>query len=171
MACLYDSPDGKQYVKCVFTMRQEVSSRGGSLRASLGSFSYSRAGHLAWTRNLLPSTGLPNCVSSPRRPIAGGGSVKLSVRVDPEVFSIDVVARTAHRYSGEYFVRVDAAGAELHVTLTPRRSEAIPTDLEARFRTDLLDDRLRAHVEAQTGELKALLTRAAFSGAGTEPAS
>lgn len=83
------------------------------------------------------------------------------------VFSVDVVARTAHRYSGEYFVRLDAVAHGVRVTLSPRRADlTAPARLEDQFRTDLLDDRLRERIEQQTLEIKTALTRAAFTGAG-----
>jgi His-Xaa-Ser system protein HxsD len=95
--------------------------------------------------------------------------VEVLFNVDSALFSADVVARTAHRYSGNYFVRLETSPSGFIVSLTARRPGAITPELEAQFRTDLLDDRLRALVEAQTEKLKTALTHAAFVGAGVSP--
>lgn len=81
------------------------------------------------------------------------------------LFSADVLARTAHRYSGDYFVDLSSAGASLVVRLQPKAGVALDPMLSARFRNDALDDRLRAQVSSQTSDLQATLIHAALSEA------
>lgn len=79
-----------------------------------------------------------------------------------EVFPIEVVARTAHRYTDNYFVEINDDAGAIRVDLIPR-TEDVPTDgVEHRFRNDLLDDLLREKVRVQTAELHAVLAEAAL---------
>lgn len=96
-------------------------------------------------------------------PIQSGGlRLDIHIKVDGAIFSADIVARTAHRYTGECSVEVRAAPGTIDVKLRALPSRSLPPDIEGRFRNDLLDDRLRASVEAQTSELHAVLARAAL---------
>lgn len=96
-------------------------------------------------------------------PIQSGGlRLDIHIQVDGAVFSADIVARTAHRYTGECFVEVHAAPRTINVNLRAFPGRPLPPDIEGRFRNDLLDDRLRASVEAQTSELHGVLARAAL---------
>lgn len=79
-----------------------------------------------------------------------------------DVFSIDVVARTAHRYTGDYFVEINSEAAGIQVRLIPIRGDVQIDDIERRFRNDLLDDLLRERVRSQTAELHVVLTQAAL---------
>ncbi|WP_162312955.1 hypothetical protein [Pseudoxanthomonas yeongjuensis] len=79
-----------------------------------------------------------------------------------EVFPIEVVARTAHRYTGDFFVKIKDDTSGIHVDLMPR-TEDVPTDgVERRFHNDLLDDLLRDKVRTQTAELHTVLAEAAL---------
>jgi His-Xaa-Ser system protein HxsD len=79
-----------------------------------------------------------------------------------KVFPIEVVARTAHRYTDNYFVEINDDSGVIRVGLMPRIEDA-PTDgIEHRFRNDLLDDLLREKVRTQTAELHTVLAEAAL---------
>lgn|GEM_PF-938365 len=82
-----------------------------------------------------------------------------------QLFSQDVVARTAHRYTADFFVDVTVRGDSIVVCLTPKTSSMDCQDIEGRFRNDALDDRLRAEVVKQTRDIHAALVQAALSGA------
>lgn len=87
--------------------------------------------------------------------------VSLSI-VLGKVFPIEVVARTAHRYTDNYFVKVNDDAGVIRVDLMSRIEDA-PTDgVENRFRNDLLDDLLREKVRIQTAELHTVLAEAAL---------
>lgn len=89
----------------------------------------------------------------------------MRLMMDAAIFSPDVIARTAQRYTADYFVEVNALADGIEVHLTTRR-EAVDTEhLAQRFRNDALDDRLRAAVAAQTAELQTVLVQAALSEA------
>jgi His-Xaa-Ser system protein HxsD len=89
----------------------------------------------------------------------------IELELDAQYFAADVVARTAYRYSGDFYVLVRSASPNHVVTLRPRTPEVDLADLAARFQTDACDDRLRAHVALQTGDLQRLLMRAALESA------
>ncbi|MDG2525139.1 hypothetical protein P6166_07200 [Stenotrophomonas sp. HITSZ_GD] len=89
----------------------------------------------------------------------------IELNFERELFSADVLARTAHRYSRDYFVDLSAAGANLVVRLQPKAGVVLDPMLSARFHNDALDDRLRAQVSSQTSDLHAALIHAALSEA------
>ena len=78
------------------------------------------------------------------------------------MFPADVVARTAHRYTGDFFVEINAEPYGIQVRLTPQREDVQVDGTEQRFRNDLLDDLLREKVRVQTAELHAVLAQAAL---------
>jgi His-Xaa-Ser system protein HxsD len=94
------------------------------------------------------------------------GMKTVEVVLDRELFAIDVAARTAHRYTADYYVDLRADVGEIFVRLTPKGAASVDSnELAQRFRNDALDDRLRALVAQQTGDLQAALLRAALTEA------
>ncbi|MBF6024902.1 hypothetical protein [Lysobacter niastensis] len=89
----------------------------------------------------------------------------IEVVMDRGLFSPDVIARTAHRYTADYFVEVSTADDRIVVRLTSKSASVDTAHLAKRFSNDAFDDRLRASVAAQTGELHTVLVRAALSEA------
>jgi His-Xaa-Ser system protein HxsD len=89
----------------------------------------------------------------------------IEIALDRALFGLDVVARTAHRYTDAYFVEIVSDSTSLVVRLTPRDPSESLEYLEQRFRNDALDDRLRAKVHADTHELHTALVEAALSRA------
>ena len=87
--------------------------------------------------------------------------------LDRQVFSVDVVARTAYRYRGVAAIEVRAGESEIEVVLTPLASHS--EALEAKFRADLWDDRLREQIAAQTQSLQQELVRVALQQALASP--
>ena len=79
-----------------------------------------------------------------------------------DVFTRDVVARTAHRYTGDFFVEINAEAAGIQVRLVPKKGGVSIDDIERHFRNDLLDDLLRERVRTQTAELHVVLAQAAL---------
>lgn len=92
------------------------------------------------------------------------------IDIDAAMFSADVVARTAHRYTADFAVEVRSEPARWMVHLSPKAGRGDLTDVVARFRNDLLDDRLRDRVAAQTSALQAALTQAALHESLSKPA-
>lgn len=89
----------------------------------------------------------------------------IEIILDGELFSVDVVARTAHRYTGDYYVETVCTPASASIRLTPK-TERVNSDLLAeRFRNDSLDERLRERIRAETGELHTALVLAALQQA------
>ncbi|MCR1803710.1 hypothetical protein NTC87_00650 [Stenotrophomonas geniculata] len=85
--------------------------------------------------------------------------------IDRALYSDDVAARAVHRYTGELGVEVRSQGANLIVGFWSLDGSKLPEDLWARFSRDLLDERLRAAVRAETSRLQQELLRAALNQA------
>ncbi|GAB3094526.1 hypothetical protein [Lysobacter terrae] len=90
------------------------------------------------------------------------GSVEL---VLDGLFSADAVARTAQRYTNEFYVEIATVPSGHQVRLTPIHDGALLDHLTQRFRNDALDERLRERVRAETAELQIALIEAALQGA------
>lgn len=82
----------------------------------------------------------------------------IEIVLDEGLFSVDVIARTAHRYTDDYFV--ETVGAL--VRLTPKTDITASSLLAERFRNDALDERLRERIRSETGELHTALVQAAL---------
>ena len=78
-----------------------------------------------------------------------------------------VVQRTAHRFSGRCTVAVADAGDRSCVRFNG--AGETPEQLEREFRALLLDDLLRARIEAETAPLRQLIVEAALRSALHEP--
>ncbi len=74
-----------------------------------------------------------------------------------------VVQRTAHRFSGRYSLSVEAGDGWSVVRLIGLVDD--PERLEREFHAALLDDVLRARVEAETAPLRQLIVEAALRSA------
>ncbi|MBH1445854.1 hypothetical protein I5T78_16535 [Stenotrophomonas maltophilia] len=85
--------------------------------------------------------------------------------IDRELYSDDVAARAAHRCTGEFGVEMRSQGANLTVSFWSLDGSDLPEDLWTRFSRDLLDERLRATVRAETSGLQQELLRAALNQA------
>lgn len=95
------------------------------------------------------------------------------VDIDTALFDNDTLARAMHRYTAEFFAEVSRSEAGVEVRLTPMRAEIETANLAKRFANDLLDERLRASIRAETGALHAILVQAALREASSagEPAA
>lgn len=82
--------------------------------------------------------------------------------VDRRLYSNDVVARAAHRYTGKYKVELRMEGDTIVVSF---ESPILPEDIDASFARDLLDERLREKVRAETAGLQEELLKAALAQA------
>lgn len=87
------------------------------------------------------------------------------VELSADMFSADVVASTAQRYTGEFFVEIRSDVSKTIVTLSPIDINSQVERLRERFLNDVLDERLRARVRSETGPLQAILVQAALQGA------
>jgi His-Xaa-Ser system protein HxsD len=89
----------------------------------------------------------------------------VEIILDGGLFSAEVAARAAHRYTGDYYVETVSTSAGALIRLTPK-TDNVSTDLLAeRFRNDALDERLRERIRTETGELHTTLVRAALQQA------
>jgi His-Xaa-Ser system protein HxsD len=89
----------------------------------------------------------------------------IEIVLDGGLFSVDVVACTAHRYTSDYFVETVSTTSDVFVRLTPKADNVSSHLLAERFRNDALDERLRERIRAETGELHTTLVRAALQQA------
>ncbi|MBH1432445.1 hypothetical protein I5U42_14170 [Stenotrophomonas maltophilia] len=85
--------------------------------------------------------------------------------IDRTVYSADVTTRVAHRYTAQFGVEVRSHGADIAVVFWSLDGSKLPEDLWTRVSRDLLDERLRAAVRAETSGLQQELLRAALSQA------
>ncbi|MEM1489204.1 hypothetical protein SH041_14040 [Stenotrophomonas geniculata] len=98
--------------------------------------------------------------------IKGGWAMERSqFIIDRALYSDDVAARAAHRYTGQLGIEVRCQGANLIVGIWSPDGCTVPEDIWARFSRDLLDERLRAAVRAETSGLQQELLRAALNQA------
>ncbi|WP_156087736.1 MULTISPECIES: hypothetical protein [unclassified Lysobacter] len=86
----------------------------------------------------------------------------IHIMVDVGVFSPDVIARAAHRHTGDCFVDLALSAASSHVVLTPKHADVDTTRLASRFNNDLLDERLRDLIRGETADLQTALVQAAL---------
>ena len=84
------------------------------------------------------------------------------IDVEVELFSPDVVARAAHRYTGEFFVETVLSPSAGRVAFTPKHADADTSVLALRFGNDLLDERLRAQIREETADIQTTLVQAAL---------
>lgn len=85
-----------------------------------------------------------------------------TIRLDRGLFSDEVVARTAHRHTGQFHVALRVEGADILVVLTPLEGSEVSPDMEGRFQNDALDERLRELVRAETREIHSQLIAGAL---------
>jgi His-Xaa-Ser system protein HxsD len=89
----------------------------------------------------------------------------IEIIFDDGLFSPDVIARTAHRYTADFLVDVLLSSGSVVVRLIPKEPSTDIHDVVGRFRNDALDDRLRAQVSRETSDIHATLLQAALNGA------
>lgn len=82
--------------------------------------------------------------------------------IDGALYSVDVIGRVAHRYSGKFGVEMRSQGADVEVFFWSLDGSELPEDLWTKVSRDLLDERLRAAVRAETAGLQQELIRAAL---------
>ncbi len=93
----------------------------------------------------------------------------IEIVLDGSLFSVDVIACTAHRYTGDYFVETVSTTSDVLVRLTPKTGNVSSHLLAERFRNDALDERLRERVRTETSELHTALVRVALQQAASSP--
>lgn len=79
-----------------------------------------------------------------------------------DLFSADVVARTAHRYTSRFFVELARSDDGHMVMLKPKCDDVDLTSIEDQFRNDALDEQLRERIREETSELQVALVQAAL---------
>jgi len=90
---------------------------------------------------------------------------QIMIELDRELFSQAVVARTAHRYSGKYFVAIATGERAWTISVQSKDGSAVDDQLPASFKNDALDDLIRAQVSEQTRGVAEILLQAALSHA------
>lgn len=91
-------------------------------------------------------------------------ATQVEIVLEDTLFSVDVVARTAQRFTDDFFVDVlrDPAGYLVRLTL---RDAADLELLAERFKNEALDERLREQVRAETRDIHNALINAALKSA------
>ncbi|MBI5425740.1 MAG: His-Xaa-Ser system protein HxsD [Opitutae bacterium] len=83
--------------------------------------------------------------------------------VDLQVHTMESICRTAYRFSGRAFIRLRKTEAGLKVGLEPKLSTEDASVLAKEFENDLLDQRLRSIVAAETSGIRDLILAHALS--------
>jgi len=97
-------------------------------------------------------------------------TIRLSI--DAGLFSAEVIARTAHRYTDRFFVELTNSDGAYAIALTSKQDDVDLTGIEGRFRNDALDEHLRERIRAETTDLHVSLVQAALrQAAPTRPKS
>jgi len=89
----------------------------------------------------------------------------IEIHLDGELFSADVIARTAHRCTNDYFAEVTPEARGYLVRLTPQSTGAADTLLPHRFWNNALGERLHERVCSETGIHQTTLILAAMRDA------
>ncbi|MBD7921038.1 hypothetical protein [Xanthomonas bonasiae] len=93
------------------------------------------------------------------------------IMLERRVFSDEVVARAAHRYTHFFGIELLSSDIEIGVVLTPHDGVQIPADLKSRFLNDALDERLRESVRVETADIHRELIQAALREASPRRAA
>lgn len=92
---------------------------------------------------------------------------RTSIAISLDEAPLAVVQRTAHRFSGRHIVTCIRGVDVVTVQLAGNLGDV--SELEREFRGALLDDVLRARVEAETTVVRRLIIEAALRSALAEP--
>jgi His-Xaa-Ser system protein HxsD len=83
--------------------------------------------------------------------------------VDLQVHTMESICRAAYKFSGRAFVRLRQTDAGLEVSLEPKLSTEDASPLAKEFENELLDQRLRAIIAAETAKARDLILAHALS--------
>ncbi len=94
-------------------------------------------------------------------PITTAGRDRLA-RIDLAVYGLEAVLKSAYRFTGRCYLHLQQAGpASVEVRMRPKRREDDPDLAVREFLNDLLDQRLRSLIAAETaGERNLILAHA-----------
>jgi len=85
------------------------------------------------------------------------------LRLDRTLYSDDVISRTAHRYSNDFFIEIQVENGATIIRLTSKNDVGDQSLIPERFQNDALDERLREIVRKETSELQMILVKAALN--------
>jgi len=89
----------------------------------------------------------------------------IAVAVEPTVYSVDVILKAAYKFTGDYGVfltrSADLPGALLAVFIA--KDGTVSSDVAHRFANELVDQQIRANLDAQFGPLRTMIVAQAFA--------
>lgn len=83
--------------------------------------------------------------------------------VDLQVHTMESICRTAYKFSGRAYIRLGKADTGLEVSLEPKLSTEDASVLAKEFENELLDQRLRSIIAAETSAIRDLIMAHALS--------
>ena len=96
----------------------------------------------------------------PRDLLAGA----VSTTVDTGVYPLDIVLRTCHRFTGEFYLHAQFVEDHVvEVTFLEKDGDRTSDEIPGRFLNELLDQSLRARVAEETHEVRNLILAHALS--------
>src|SRR5262245_12082317 len=98
-------------------------------------------------------------------PISTHGAERLA-RVDLSVYGLEAIQKSAYRFTGRCYIQLQPGEANImEVRLRPKQPGDDPDAMLGEFLNDLLDQRLRSVIAAETTEVRNLILAHALSRA------
>jgi His-Xaa-Ser system protein HxsD len=96
-------------------------------------------------------------------PVSAAGHDRLAT-IDLSVYGMDAVLKSAYRFTGRCFVHLQRSGENtVELRMRPKRIEEDPDSAVRDFLNDLLEQRLRSMVAAETTSMRDLIMAHALS--------
>ncbi len=97
-------------------------------------------------------------------PIVAEGRDRVA-RVDLAVYTLEVVLKSAYRFTGRCYLHLQQSGSVVEVRMRPKQEQVDPDVPVREFFNDLLDQRLRGVLASETAEVRNLIMAHALSRA------
>lgn len=89
----------------------------------------------------------------------------IEVAFDATVYSVEDVLRATHRFTDRCVTHISTSPDKIHVRLAPVAGIPLEPTTAGLLTNAVVDERLRASIRRETGELHATLVKAALTGA------
>jgi len=88
----------------------------------------------------------------------------IEITVDLGLYSQTAILKATYKFTGNYYVRISTvSGNSIIVTFTSKSSSNLPGNLKDEFLNELLDQRLREQISAETLPVRNLIMAHALS--------
>ena len=88
----------------------------------------------------------------------------LTVRVSLSHYSEETIFRACHHFTGEYYLRVASSStSEVEIEIRPRCASSLLKHVVREFENQLIDERVRQDLRAETARIRELIVAQAFA--------